>query len=360
MSLDLRQHAAGAMSGSHAPRAPGASDASGALGSPTAPAAGQRGAALLTALLIVVLITTLAAAMMWRQARSIQIEAAERGRAQADWVLQGALDWARLILREDSRANQKTPSDHLGEVWAVPLAEARLSSFLSTDSNHSSDSGPDAYLSGRIEDAQSRYNLINLVQSDPVKAAKELRIAARLFQTAGMNTGLAPQVQERLTQAMASAASATKGDAPLAPIRLDQLRWIGLSAEQIERLRPLVVILPKATKVNLNTAPREVITALDESIDLSTADRLIRARDGKPFAKLDDVQPYLPPAFTQSSELTGFTTDYFFVEGRLRMDDRVLTMRSLVHRESPTTLDLKVLDRERIQQQTSAGKPGQR
>ena len=99
----------------------------------------QRGAALLTALLIVVLITTLSAAMLWRQARSIQVESAERGRAQADWVLQGALDWARLILREDARANQKDNVDHLGEVWAVPLAEARLSSFLSADDNNSAD-----------------------------------------------------------------------------------------------------------------------------------------------------------------------------------------------------------------------------
>ena len=52
--------------------------------SPSRPAQPPRGAALLTALLIVVLVTTLSAAMLWRQARSIQIEAADRGRAQAD------------------------------------------------------------------------------------------------------------------------------------------------------------------------------------------------------------------------------------------------------------------------------------
>src|SRR6185436_9960248 len=87
----------------------------------------RRGAALLTALLIVVLVTTLSAAMLWRQSRSIQIEAADRGRAQADWVLQGALDWARLILAEDAKASRRNvegQSDNLGEVWAVPLAEA--------------------------------------------------------------------------------------------------------------------------------------------------------------------------------------------------------------------------------------------
>ena len=58
----------------------------------------ERGAALLTAMIIVTLVASLAAAMVWRQYRAVQIEAAERARAQSAWILQGALDWARLIL----------------------------------------------------------------------------------------------------------------------------------------------------------------------------------------------------------------------------------------------------------------------
>ena len=87
----------------------------------------QRGAALLTALLLVTLVTSLAAAMIWRQYRAVQIETADRARAQSAWILQGALDWARLILREDARANQREAVDHLGEVWAVPEGTPALS-----------------------------------------------------------------------------------------------------------------------------------------------------------------------------------------------------------------------------------------
>ncbi|HVK33452.1 MAG TPA: type II secretion system minor pseudopilin GspK, partial [Burkholderiaceae bacterium] len=91
----------------------------------------QRGAAMLVALLILTLVSTLATGMVWQQWRAIQIESAERARTQAAWILSGALDWARLILREDAR--ERGGADLLGEPWAVPLAEARLSTFLAAD-----------------------------------------------------------------------------------------------------------------------------------------------------------------------------------------------------------------------------------
>ena len=63
----------------------------------------QRGAALLLAMLILTLVATMASGMVWQQWRAIQVESAERARTQSAWILSGALDWARLILREDAR-----------------------------------------------------------------------------------------------------------------------------------------------------------------------------------------------------------------------------------------------------------------
>src|SRR6187399_2594435 len=130
----------------------------------------QRGAALLTAMIIVALVATLAGSMVWQQWRAIQVEAAERARTQSAWVLSGALDWARLILREDAKTGG---TDHLGEPWAVPLAEARLSTFLAADKDNTEDA-PDAFLSGSITDANSRYNLADVVRNgriDPLELA---------------------------------------------------------------------------------------------------------------------------------------------------------------------------------------------
>ena len=77
-----------------------------------------RGAALLAAMLTVTLVATFAASAMWQQWRAVEVETAERGRVQSAWILVGALDWSRLILREDGRSGG---ADHLAEPWAVPL-----------------------------------------------------------------------------------------------------------------------------------------------------------------------------------------------------------------------------------------------
>lgn len=131
----------------------------------------QCGAALLLAMLTVTLVATLASAAQWQQWRHVEVEQAERDRLQSGWILTGALDWTRLILREDARTNQNTgAADHLAEPWAIGLQEARLSSFLAADKNTDPPPALDAFLSGDIQDQQSRLNLTNLVNEGDRKS----------------------------------------------------------------------------------------------------------------------------------------------------------------------------------------------
>ena len=303
----------------------------------------QRGAALLTAMLIVALVASLAGAMVWRQYRAVQIEAADRARAQAAWVLQGALDWARLILREDARANRNEPVDHLGEVWAVPLAESRLSTFLAADRDNVVDGeGPEAFLSGSLSDAQARYNLRNLLGGTETPAL-ELRTLERLCESAAVPTDTAGRIASQLRAAFAGSSDA-EGVA-LKPRDLDQLRWLGLSADTIERLRPLVTLLPRPTPVNLNTAPREVIAALFDGMDLASAQRLVQVRQSSPLRNLEQAKAQLPQSVALSAERASVSSSYFIVSGRLRLDERLLEERSLIWRRD---LDMQVLSRQRV------------
>lgn len=319
-----------------------------------------RGAALLTAMIIVTLIASLAAGMVWQQYRAVQIEAADRARAQSGWILQGALDWARLILREDAVANQRTPVDHLGEVWAVPLAESRLSTFLAADrSNASADDGPEAFLSGSIRDAQSRYNLRAVLGGEKVPP-QEQRTLERLCESAGLPASTATALIQQLRDAFGggaappapgSAASAAPGVIPpnghIQPVNIDQLAWLGLSADAIARLRPYVTLLPKATPVNLNTAPREVIAALFDGVDLASAERLVQARQARPLLKADDAKSYLPAGVAIDPGRAAVVSSFFEITGRLRLEERLLEQRSLVERRG---LDVIVLARERASQ----------
>ena len=315
--------------------------------------ANARGAALLTAMIIVALVATLTATMVWQQWRAVQVEAAERTRSQSSWMLSGALDWARIILREDA-INQGP--DHLGEPWAVPLAEARLSTFLAADRDNTED-GPEAFLSGAIEDAQARYNLRNLVEQGQVVAG-ELAVLRRLCESAGVSGDVAGRLAVGLRDAWATDGAGATDSNPnpsVPPRALSQLTWLGLDAGAVERLSPYVVLLPKRTTVNVNTAPREVIAAVVDGLDLAGAERLVQTRAQTPFRQLTEVQRALGGNLTISATRLGTASSFFVVSGRMRLDDRMLEERSLVERQGSQIVPLS---RERFASRESAGATG--
>lgn len=316
-----------------------------------------RGAALLLAMLLLVMVVTLTAGMVWQQTRAIEVESAERARAQSGWIITGALDWARLILREDGRSQQRggRALDSLDEPWATPLAEARLSTFLAADQDNNTDSGPEAFLSGRIEDAQSRWNLRNLVTADGKEVPAEKAALARLCQQAGLPADVADLITTGLRQAWSPATADAPANPPLAPQRLSELEWLGIAPAAVARLAPWVDLLPRATPVNANTAAREVLVAAIDGLDLGSAERLVQARQRKPFESLDDVKALLPPTTVVEPARLGVGSSFFVVNGRLRLDDRALEERSLLERRGVgQDFEVVVLRRERI---NAAGLP---
>ena len=167
----------------------------------------QKGAVLLLTLLMVAMVAALISTTLWRQSGQIQIETAQRQRQQGLWLLQGATDWARLILREDARNGS---SDHLSEPWAVPLKESRLSSFLSNQPNLNTSAQEAAWadrvlLSGGIQDAQGKFNLANLVQGQAIDRTT-LGAWKKLFGLLGLSPALADQWAQNLVLAKSSRA----------------------------------------------------------------------------------------------------------------------------------------------------------
>ena len=134
----------------------------------------QTGVAIITALLVVALSAILVSGILWRQ--QVQIRRIENQRllSQAQWISRGALDWTRLILR--SEGDTSAGVTYLGGVWGVPIAKTRLSDFLGQIGEVRAAEGADTYLSGSIEDAQSRFNLRNLVSS-PAPGLLQLNVS---------------------------------------------------------------------------------------------------------------------------------------------------------------------------------------
>lgn len=325
----------------------------------------QRGAALLIALLTVTLIATFAATALWQQWRMTEIEAAERARVQSAWVLIGALDWSRLILREDARAGGAAPADHLAEPWAVPLEEAKLTTFLAADKNIASDALeglPEAFLSGQILDAQAKLNVRNLVKAgQPVPGA----VAAfqKLFELLGLPTGQVTTLTNALRRASPQAAAPTGAEgggstgvtglvatagtdgAPLVPQRVAELVWLGLPASTVAAIEPYVTVLPAETPLNINTASAEALYASVPKLDLACARRLVEQRQRKFFAQVQDAAEAIQQCgiqFVPGEQ--SVSTSYFEVRGRLRLEHTWVEERSLLFRNG---MALSVVWRQR-------------
>ena len=306
----------------------------------------QSGAALLAAMLTVMLVATFAAAALWQQWRSAEVEGAERARGQAAWVLVGALDWSRLILGEDGRPGGP---DHLGEPWAVPLEEARLNSFLSAEKNVASDNLeglPDAFLSGRIVDAQSKLNVLALVDNGKPSPAG-VATFTRLFNLLGLPVSELSLMTTRLAAALATGTSTDgsgggngggdSGAAPLLPQQVSQLVWLGLSPSTAAALEPYVTILPVKTTLNLNTASAEAISASMESLNIASARQLVDRRSRTFFKDIAAANAALPSGTAPfNAAQHGVGTQFFEVYGKLRLDRTYVEERSLLQRSGVT------------------------
>lgn len=299
----------------------------------------QRGAALLAAMLTVTLVATFAAAAMWQQWRAVEVETAERGRVQAGWILTGALDWSRLILREDGRAGG---ADHLAEPWAVPLEEARLSSFLAAERNVSQVDDAsipvvDAFMSGHITDLQSRLNISGLVQGGkPVPEV--VSQFERLFDQLGLPGSELQRILVALQQGHSTEGQG--GDTPLMPPTFGQLGWLGVAPETLVQLAPHVTVLPGRTPVNINTAGPEVLMAAIEGLDLGGAQKIITIREARHFRSVSELTTLLGEGPKPHGDSITTASSYFEVRGRLRLENTVVDERSIVRKLGTSAVTL--------------------
>lgn len=295
----------------------------------------QRGAAILAAMLTVTLVATFAATAMWQQYRSIEVETAERARVQSGWLATAALDWARLVLREDARAGN---ADHLAEPWAVIFSNAQLSSFLFRNQGETGNE-KNATLTGQITDLQSRLNVANLIDGRAL-SAPDLNNFIRLFELQGLPTSELVTMANQLLEA-----TIAESNAGLMPQQVEQLVWLGMSAQTLEALRPYVTLLPQRTPVNLNTASAEVIYVSTPDMSLGDARKLVTLREAGYFRSLADAVAKAGDGADQFNEgRHGVASSFFEVQTSLRLDQTWQEERATVKRDG---LNVRVLWRDR-------------
>jgi general secretion pathway protein K len=231
----------------------------------------------------------------------------------------------------------------------LPLQEARLSTFLA-DGREDLDDNPalQAFVSGAITDAQSRFNLRNLVVNGAL-SAPDLRTLERVCRAADVGAGVAALITlgaQRSWLPQTAEGRSGPGARGLAPERLADLSWWGVAPEDIERLRPWMSLLPAATPLNVNTASAPMLSVALEGVDAALAQRIVQVRSQAPFKSTEPVLAMLPPAEggNRGSGLS-VQSNFFELQGRLRLGDRLFEERLVVERRQ---LDMVVLSRERL------------
>lgn len=292
----------------------------------------QRGVAVITALLLTTLAVTIVASLFWQQQVQVRSIENQRLQLQKQWILRGALDWARLILREDARDARTSRTDNLDEPWAVPLEETRLDQYI--ENGHADTDASDAALSGGIIDAQSRFNLANLCVNGAINQ-REVNVFAQLLSNVHADPTLAQAAADLMAAAQGGAAATAPDASRPLTIRYaeDLLAVPGFSAQAFDKVRNFVVVLPRPTPINLNTAPTEVLAARIDTLSVSDAAALVASRAQAYFRTKADLVARLPgKQLTLNDGEVSVSTSFFIVNGNVRLSRASLQVHALIER----------------------------
>ena len=293
----------------------------------------QHGVAIVMALLLTALTVTLVTNLFWPQQVQIRLLENQRLQSQTKWILRARLDWALEILRVDSLSSS---NDTLDEAWAKPTEETLFNTnieHIRADTHQSN-----AKLSGYITDAQSLYNLLNLVSASDWKTVPtEVAVYQRILISLKLNPNLA--------QITANAISATRenGNGKVSKTKKftkleDLLNIPGYTPEILNSLNNSISILRRQTPLNINTASAEILAARIDHLSLADATALIERRKRASFLDIESFKAQLlervPTAAVNKLTTSQISTqtNNFIIHSKLHSHQTVSEMTALVER----------------------------
>ena len=249
------------------------------------------GVALLITLLVLVLIVILAMEIFRAGARAAQTGAYARDSVRGSLIAEAGLAAARIALRETAKDFKY---DTLDQVWSRPVPPIELG---------------EGTILVSVEDEDRKINLNRLVLPNG-NAPDEQRLAVfrKLLANLDIDPSLADAVVDWIDNDDIPRAGGAESSYYLSlPYAyrakndlfdtLDELRLVrGMTAERFEKIKPFATIYSSG-RVNINTAPKEVLMALSAGQDAadageigdSAADQIIEYRKGTPFRTARDI-----------------------------------------------------------------------
>lgn len=297
----------------------------------------QRGAVLLLVLVVVALLSALLTDWAFSTLVDMRLTETFRDSNRAYYLARGGVEVGRELLNIDTN-----DFDAPTEMWGVGVPSYPVSD--------------EAMVSITIVDEDGRFNLNKVVLGEDADVSMRPRFVLLLE-----NLGVAKSEAETLSEALVDwidsndriyyGKTGGNGGAenswyqgltpPLAcknkPLdTVDELRMIkGFTPEIVERLAPLVTVagVTGVTKLNVNTAPREVLLAWHKDLTAAGIDQLLMARQSKPFKDMKEVEAAIDA--TNYRNLTfqldvGVVSKFYRITSVAQVNDGARTVEALV------------------------------
>lgn len=221
---------------------------------------GQRGVALLVAILLVALGTIIAATMAYNNAMTARRAGATFEFDQALLVAEGAEAYAAYGLQQVAKQNSQYT--YPGQAWSQPVGPVEVT--------------PGVMLQGSLEDLQGRFNINNLVQTDgETPNTVAIQAFQRLLTSLGMDPKWADYIVDWIDKDTTPMFPDGAEDSvymemnppyrtPNLPITStsELLALPGFTRADFDRLSPFIVALPIGVQINTCSASKYVLDAL--------------------------------------------------------------------------------------------------
>lgn len=237
----------------------------------------QQGSALIVTLFVVVILTVTVTEFLYETWVDRSLVANFRDGAKGLYALTSGVEAARAVIVEDFRHDQKSGLfiDTLKEYWAQPAIAIPLE---------------DTFMFATIIDESSKINLNSLLTVGGYPDDKYLAFFRRLLRNLELDENIADYARDWIDANEEGPAENMYYQSLQRPYRcknarfdtVEELQMVrGVTPEVFSQLRKFVTITGGA--VNINTASREVLMALHDSISASLADDVLSARADLPF-----------------------------------------------------------------------------
>ncbi len=303
---------------------------------------GERGIALLVAILLVALGTIIAATIAYENAMTARRGSASYAFDEALLVAEGAETVAAYGLRQ---LRQNEPRwTYRGQGWEQPVGPFEIV--------------PGVMLQASLEDLTSRFNLNNIVGQDNRPDPVQLQAFTKLLDEVGLETKWAGYVADWISSGVGPSGSdgakdsVYMGESP--PYRTasryitsttELLALPGFGRERYLKLAPYVTALPYRTKLNVCTASGPVLDAfLGSTSEYTASVDENRANLQGCFPTVDYYQRTVPPAMWNGPDKTHpsgvsqwvkQTSNYFRLTSFITIGSAEFNLYSLLYQDDP-------------------------